>query len=82
MVTCVFSNADIGGFAAHASFPPPPESAAASYQAAALYRINIQAAKHGGKYSTSPLKQVAEAPDPRRNFQPTTPARSPIRLYT
>lgn len=80
MVTCVFSNADIGGFAAHASFPPPPESAAASYQAAALYRINIQAAKHGGKYSTSPLKQAAEAPDLRRTFQPTTPARSPIRI--
>lgn len=80
MVTRACSNAHIGGFTAHATFPPPPKSEAAKYQAAALYRINKLAAKYSGEDGTSTMNQEAQRSSTERKSQPTTPERSPIRI--
>ncbi|PVH73147.1 hypothetical protein DL98DRAFT_595321 [Cadophora sp. DSE1049] len=70
---------EIWGFTAHSPFPPPPEPAAATYQAAALFRINsLTAYQDGQPDNTSLLKQAAQATSPRQVSAPTTPARSPI----
>ncbi|KAH7378146.1 hypothetical protein BKA64DRAFT_714640 [Cadophora sp. MPI-SDFR-AT-0126] len=69
------------GLTAHTTFPPPPESAAATYQAAALYRINILAATLDRDPDINlPLRQTHQGQSSRQVADPITPTRSPIRI--